>query len=79
MTHPTTPRDASAVILLDRPKDPLVYWVRRHASMAFQGNFQAFPGGQREPADAAIEVTAVRELFEETGVLLVRGAERVGR
>ena len=42
------PRDAAAVILLDRPEDPLVYWVRRHARMAFQGNFHAFPGGQRE-------------------------------
>ncbi len=82
------PRDAAAVILLDRPSDPLVYWVRRHARMAFQGNFHAFPGGQREPSDADIRVlngvsdelgaacvAAVRELFEETGVLVVRGAE----
>ncbi len=82
------PRDAAAVILLDRPSDPLVYWVRRHARMAFQGNFHAFPGGQREPSDADIRVVngasaeldaacvaAVRELFEETGVLVARGAE----
>ena len=84
------PRDAAAVILLDRPLDPLVYWVRRHARMAFQGNFHAFPGGQREPSDAEIPVAngtdvehnaacvaAVRELFEETGVLVVRGADRL--
>jgi ribonuclease/clavin/mitogillin len=86
----TTPKDAAAVILLDRPVDPLVYWVRRHAGMAFQGNFQAFPGGQRDEGDAgvpvlgaagdagdAMRVAAVRELFEETGVLVARGAERL--
>jgi ribonuclease/clavin/mitogillin len=77
MTRSSTPRDAAAVILLDRPADPLVYWVRRHPSMAFQGNFQAFPGGQREAADGSIETAAVRELFEETGVLLATGAERL--
>lgn len=86
-----TPKDAAAVILLDRPSDPLVYWVRRHPSMAFQGSFQAFPGGQREEADGdvavrngsgdaadAMRVAAVRELFEEAGVLVARGAERLG-
>jgi ribonuclease/clavin/mitogillin len=78
------------VILLDRRADPLVYWVRRSERMAFQGGFQAFPGGQRDAADAsvpvlggdggegnAMRVTAVRELFEETGVLLAHGAERL--
>src|SRR5215207_3245032 len=91
MSKPVTPKDAAAVILLDRPADPLVYWVRRHPKMAFQGNFQAFPGGQREESDAsaalangdgteadAMRVAAARELFEETGVLLARGAERLG-
>jgi ribonuclease/clavin/mitogillin len=91
MVMPVAPRDAAAVILLDRSEDPLVYWVRRHERMAFQGGFQAFPGGQREPGDAhvpvvnawgddsdLIRVAAARELFEETGVLLARGAERLG-
>lgn len=89
-TKASGPRDAAAVILLDRPDDPLVYWVRRHARMAFQGNFHAFPGGQRDPSDAEIQivngsgdedsvarVAAVRELFEETGVLVARGAEKL--
>jgi glyoxylase-like metal-dependent hydrolase (beta-lactamase superfamily II)/8-oxo-dGTP pyrophosphatase MutT (NUDIX family) len=92
MSNPAPPKDAAAVILLDPYESgreaPLVYWVRRHPSMAFQGNFQAFPGGQREASDAdvpvrggsgdqadAMRVAAVRELFEETGVLVARGAE----
>jgi len=90
MSRAATPRDAAAVILLDGHDDLRMYWVRRHAAMAFQGNFHAFPGGQRDAADSEVavenaasdpsdtmRVTAVRELFEETGVLLARGAERL--
>ena len=31
-----------------------------------------FPGGVAEPSDADLRVTALRELFEETGLLLLR-------
>ncbi len=53
------------------------------------GGFHAFPGGQLDKEDSSITVTgcdgeeavmracAVREFFEETGVLLARGAERL--
>jgi glyoxylase-like metal-dependent hydrolase (beta-lactamase superfamily II)/8-oxo-dGTP pyrophosphatase MutT (NUDIX family) len=51
------------------------------------GGFVAFPGGKVHLADAdlarpdvgltASHITAVRELFEETGVLLARGADGV--
>jgi glyoxylase-like metal-dependent hydrolase (beta-lactamase superfamily II)/8-oxo-dGTP pyrophosphatase MutT (NUDIX family) len=66
-----------------------VFWVRRGEPLRFAGGFHAFPGGRLDPADAAIPVRgaaaeaaailacACRELFEETGVLLARGAERV--
>jgi len=56
--------------------------------MAFMPGFYAFPGGQRDEADAQVEVDnaadretatmiacAARELFEELGVLVARGAE----
>ncbi|HVF29304.1 MAG TPA: hypothetical protein VM943_13740, partial [Pyrinomonadaceae bacterium] len=86
-----TPRDAAAVILLRHGTDnssPEVFWARRSARLNFLGGFYAFPGGQRESSDAettvadaddadtsAMIVCAARELFEEVGVLVARGAE----
>lgn len=56
----------------------------------FMGGFHAFPGGQLDKEDAQISVSncddadgrmmracAVREFFEETGVLVARGTEKV--
>lgn len=87
----TTPRDAAAVILLrhnTNPNDPEVFWVRRSDKLAFLGGFHAFPGGQLDPDDSEVEVKnspnpetsamisgAARELFEELGVLAVRGGD----
>jgi glyoxylase-like metal-dependent hydrolase (beta-lactamase superfamily II)/8-oxo-dGTP pyrophosphatase MutT (NUDIX family) len=86
-----TPKDAAAVILLRAgtdPKNPEVFWVRRSERLAFLGGFHAFPGGQRDASDAGTPVEncedsetsvmiacAARELFEELGVLVARGAE----
>ncbi len=85
------PKDAAAVVLLRDDadaRDPQLFWARRSARMAFLGGFHAFPGGQRDAADAETVVEncddaglgamiscAARELFEETGVLAVRGAD----
>jgi glyoxylase-like metal-dependent hydrolase (beta-lactamase superfamily II)/8-oxo-dGTP pyrophosphatase MutT (NUDIX family) len=71
------------------PNNPEVFWVKRSPKLVFLGGFYAFPGGQAEPADgeapienhgadrerAAMISCAAREMFEETGVLLARGAE----
>ncbi|HEV2802517.1 MAG TPA: MBL fold metallo-hydrolase [Pyrinomonadaceae bacterium] len=67
---------------------PEIFWARRSASLAFLGGFYAFPGGQRDAEDAAKLVEhapdaetaamiacAARELFEELGVLVARGAD----
>jgi len=93
MTQPATPKDAAAIILLRRetdPQNPQVFWAKRSPRLAFMGGFHAFPGGQRDEADSNARVEncddeekrtmiacAARELFEETGVLVVRGGERL--
>src|SRR5205085_11268759 len=85
------PKDAAAVILLREDsdaRDPVVFWARRSERMAFMPGFYAFPGGQRDDADADVEVDnaadretatmiacAARELLEELGVLASRGAD----
>jgi endoribonuclease LACTB2 len=87
----STPKDAAAVILLKSnhdPLDPEVFLVRRSEKLAFLGGFHAFPGGQFDADDATVPIdncddpqtraaisAAARELFEELGVLLVRGGD----
>ncbi|HJP91034.1 MAG TPA: MBL fold metallo-hydrolase [Pyrinomonadaceae bacterium] len=86
-----TPRDAAAVILLRHdtdPSNPEVFWVKRSDALAFLGGYHAFPGGQIDAGDAQVDVRnapdaqtaamisgAARELFEELGILAVRGGE----
>ena len=83
-------RPAASVVLVR--EDAKVLWVRRGAQLRFAGGFYAFPGGAVDASDAdvpldnaggidaaeaACVVAAARELFEETGVLAVPGADRV--
>lgn len=90
--EPRRPRDAAAVVMFRRERGSIeVFWLRRGAQLSFAADFYAFPGGALDPEDAAIEVVgargseasmraaAVRELFEETGVLAAEGAERLTR
>ncbi len=86
---PATPKDAAAIILLS-PDQTKVLWAQRNPKIAFLGGFHAFPGGKTDAADAQIRVKncndaelekfivcAVREVFEEVGVLLVQGGEKL--
>lgn len=87
---PAPPRASAAVVLWrDGPEGREVFWVRRATGLRFAGGFHAFPGGAVDAADRGVPVpglageeaihvaAACRELFEETGVLLAHGAERV--
>jgi len=85
------PKDAAAIILLRQdtdPANPEVFWVKRSDALAFLGGYHAFPGGQIDANDAEVDVRnaldpqtaamisgGTRELFEELGVLAVRGGD----
>ncbi len=73
------PRLASAVILR---RSGEIFWVRRGEKVPFMAGFHAFVGGSVDKADGALKVKgapggeppaaiacAIRECFEETGVL----------
>jgi ribonuclease/clavin/mitogillin len=87
----SNPKDAAAVILLRQntnPNNPEVFWMKRSEQLAFLGGYYAFAGGQIDEGDSEVGVEnspdpetaamvsgAARELFEELGVLVVRGGE----
>lgn len=88
---PAAPKDAAAVILLNETGDK-VLWARRNPQLSFLGGWHAFPGGKLDAPDADVTVRnceaaelekfivcAVREAFEEVGILLVRNGEKLTR
>lgn len=86
-----TPRLAAAVVLFRRAASGAqVYWVRRSEAVSFMGGFHAFPGGAVDKTDGDVRiaggpeseprsalVAALRECFEETGVLFARSKARL--
>ncbi|MHB1424741.1 MAG: MBL fold metallo-hydrolase [Gemmataceae bacterium] len=85
---PAPPAQAASVLLARGPGSLEVYVVARAAALRFLGSFLAFPGGKVHSGDRELaetlagasgwltgqHVAAVRELFEEIGVLLARDA-----
>lgn len=75
----SNPRPAATVVLVrPAPVGFEVFLVRRHDNVAFTGGAHVFPGGRVDDADALagavspFHAAAIRELFEEAGVLLAR-------
>ena len=80
------PRPAATVLLVrDGPEGLQVFMVVRHHKIDFASGALVFPGGKVEPEDHALaggdaetasRVAAIRETYEECGVLLARAARR---
>src|SRR5437867_11865486 len=86
---PTPPlRDSAAIVLLRGSGRSLeAFWVTRSDAVGYMPGFQAFLGGKVAPEDREVEVIgatseedrvlracAVREAFEEAGLLLALDA-----
>jgi 8-oxo-dGTP pyrophosphatase MutT (NUDIX family) len=76
---PVTPRAAATVLLVDASVAPWqVLMMRRPSGADFAPGAYVFPGGSVHAEDAELgdadRVAAVREVFEEVGILLARRA-----
>ena len=69
---------ATVMLLRDTDQGIEVFMLRRTHAAAFAGGMYVFPGGRVDPADGegniSYVIAAIRECYEEAGVLLARDA-----
>jgi len=76
MTATAKLRPAATLLLVRPARGPSgleVACVHRKPGLRFLGDFWAFPGGRVERGDPGPEAAALRETFEEVGLLVVPG------
>lgn len=86
--HPVVPRHAAAALVMTDEPAPRLLMIKRSETMRFMAGHHAFPGGRidddegaahvrdaADPVDAVALHALVREVFEETGVLLTAGPD----
>lgn len=84
---PAEPRIAAACVLVRGDGEPEILLAKRSSALRFMAGHHVFPGGRvhetestdrlihaAEPVHARSVQAAAREVFEETGLLCVRGA-----
>lgn len=87
MPDPAQPKLSASVILVDNDPDGrspfVVYLLKRTEQSSFMPGRYVFPGGGLEPTDGDPETDgltncAIRELWEEAGVILGRPRDKTG-
>jgi 8-oxo-dGTP pyrophosphatase MutT (NUDIX family) len=80
---PATPRPSATVLLMRGTKPYELLLMRRPGGADFAPGAYVFPGGSVHPQDGElgdeVAAAAVRELFEEVGILLARAGRRLAR
>ncbi|KAF3932674.1 hypothetical protein ABW19_dt0202413 [Dactylella cylindrospora] len=67
---PAVPRPSASLVLLDSKNRILL--THRTSTIGSFANAHVFPGGNQDPQDTSPEFCAIRETFEEAGVLLTK-------